>query len=82
MRGILHYLWLYRARIFLGLVALFIVDGAQLVIPLIIRAAIDELAQTGNRPACPLRWVYLRALRLSSRSFASSGAILSSARRA
>jgi ATP-binding cassette subfamily B multidrug efflux pump len=48
MRGILHYLWLYRARIFLGLVALFIVDGAQLVVPLIIRAAIDELAQTGT----------------------------------
>jgi ATP-binding cassette subfamily B multidrug efflux pump len=48
MRGILHYLWLYRARIFLGLVALFIVDGAQLIVPLIIRAAIDELTQTGT----------------------------------
>jgi ATP-binding cassette subfamily B multidrug efflux pump len=48
MRGILHYLWLYRARIFLGLVALFIVDGAQLVVPLIIRAAIDELTKTGT----------------------------------
>lgn len=50
MRGILYYLWLYRARILLGLVALFIVDGAQLIVPLIIRAAVDELAQTGTAP--------------------------------
>ncbi len=48
MRGIFRYLWAYRGRIFLGLVALFIVDGAQLIVPLIIRAAIDELSQTGT----------------------------------
>ncbi|MCS7198115.1 MAG: ABC transporter ATP-binding protein/permease [Candidatus Bipolaricaulota bacterium] len=48
MRGIFQYLWRYRLRIFLGLVALFIVDGAQLIVPLIIRAAIDQLAQTGT----------------------------------
>jgi ATP-binding cassette subfamily B protein len=48
MRGIFHYLWVYKTRIPLGLAALFIVDGAQLVIPLIIRAAVDELAKTGT----------------------------------
>lgn len=48
MRGIFHYLWVYKTRIILGLLALFIVDGAQLVIPLIIRAAVDELAKTGT----------------------------------
>lgn len=50
MRGIFQYLWRYRARIFLGLIALFIVDGAQLIVPLIVRAAIDQLAQTGTAP--------------------------------
>jgi ATP-binding cassette subfamily B protein len=48
MRGIFHYLRVYKTRILLGLLALFIVDGAQLVIPLIIRAAVDELTQTGR----------------------------------
>ncbi len=48
MRGIFHYLWVYKTRIIFGLLALFIVDGAQLVIPLIIRAAVDELAKTGT----------------------------------
>lgn len=47
MRGIFHYLWVYRTRILLGLLALFVVDGAQLIVPLIIRAAIDELASKG-----------------------------------
>lgn len=48
MRGIFHYLWLYKTRILLGLLALLIVDGAQLIIPLVIRAAIDELAKIGT----------------------------------
>ncbi len=48
MRGIFHYLWVYKTRIILGLLALFVVDGAQLIIPLIIRAAVDELAATGT----------------------------------
>lgn len=48
MRGIFHYLWIYRVRILLGLFALLIVDGAQLVVPLIIRAVIDELATKGT----------------------------------
>jgi ATP-binding cassette subfamily B protein len=43
MREILGYLWRYRFRILLGIGALFIVDGAQLVVPLIIRRAVDEL---------------------------------------
>lgn len=44
MREILRYLWRYRFRLLLGIGALFIVDGAQLVVPLIIRKAVDELA--------------------------------------
>lgn len=54
MRGIFHYLWVYRVRILLGLLALLIVDGAQLIVPLIIRAAIDELAAQGTAQL----WLY------------------------
>ncbi|MGQ9477412.1 MAG: ABC transporter ATP-binding protein [Candidatus Bipolaricaulia bacterium] len=43
MGEILRYLWRYRFRILLGIGALFIVDGAQLVVPLITREAVDEL---------------------------------------
>ncbi len=44
MRDIFRYLWKYRLRLLLGVLALFVVDGGQLVIPLIIRRAVDELA--------------------------------------
>jgi len=44
MREILNYLWRYRFRFLLGIGALFIVDGAQLLVPLIIRQAVDELS--------------------------------------
>lgn len=44
MRDILRHLWRYRYRLLLGVAALFIVDGAQLVVPLIIRRAVDELS--------------------------------------
>ncbi len=43
MGEILRYLWRYRFRILLGIGALFIVDGAQLVVPLITRKVVDEL---------------------------------------
>ncbi|MCS6937548.1 MAG: ABC transporter transmembrane domain-containing protein, partial [Candidatus Bipolaricaulota bacterium] len=54
MRGIFHYLWVYRVRLLLGLLALLIVDGAQLIVPLIVRAAIDELATQGRAQL----WLY------------------------
>ncbi|MFQ6117858.1 MAG: ABC transporter ATP-binding protein [Candidatus Bipolaricaulia bacterium] len=43
MRDILKYIGRYRSRILWGVLALFVVDGAQLVIPLIIRRVVDEL---------------------------------------
>ncbi|MFQ6090222.1 MAG: ABC transporter ATP-binding protein [Candidatus Bipolaricaulia bacterium] len=43
MRDILKYVWRYRLRLLGGVLALFVVDGGQLVIPLIIRRAVDEL---------------------------------------
>ena len=54
MREILHYLWGYRNRVLLGLAALFVVDGAQLITPLIVRQAIDQLASQGTAPL----WVF------------------------
>ncbi|MBI3659827.1 ABC transporter ATP-binding protein [Candidatus Acetothermia bacterium] len=54
MREILHYLWGYRNRVLLGLAALFVVDGAQLITPLLVRQAIDQLAAHGTAPL----WVY------------------------
>ncbi|MBC7097887.1 ABC transporter ATP-binding protein [Candidatus Bipolaricaulota bacterium] len=43
MRGILRELWRYRLWFVLGVLALLIVDAAQLVSPLIVRAAVDDL---------------------------------------
>ncbi len=40
-----RYLWRYRGRVLLGLFALLLVDGGQLIIPQIIRSAVDELTQ-------------------------------------
>ena len=45
MRGILQQLWRYRLRLLAGILALFIVDAAQLVSPLIIRAAVNDLVR-------------------------------------
>ena len=44
MRDILRHLLRYKGRLALGLLALLIVDGAQLVIPLILRKVVDLLA--------------------------------------
>jgi ATP-binding cassette subfamily B protein len=44
MLYLIKFLWEYKGRVVLGLLALFIVDGAQLVVPLIIRRAVDDLA--------------------------------------
>jgi ATP-binding cassette subfamily B protein len=44
MRDIFGYLWRYRFKVFLGLLSLGVVDTGSLIIPLIIRQAIDELA--------------------------------------
>jgi ATP-binding cassette subfamily B multidrug efflux pump len=44
MRDILKYIWRYRLRLLGGVLALFVVDGGQLVVPLIIRRVVDELA--------------------------------------
>jgi len=50
MRGILRELWRYRLLLLLGVLALFAVDAAQLVTPLIVRAAVDDLvAGLGTR---------------------------------
>jgi len=43
MWGILRELWRYRLWLLAGVLALFIVDAAQLVSPLIVRAAVDDL---------------------------------------
>ena len=45
MRDIFKYLWHHRFRVRLGLLALLIVDAGQLVTPVIVRAAVDELSQ-------------------------------------
>lgn len=45
MRDIFKYLWHYRLRVVLGLLALFVVDAGQLVTPMIVRAAVDELSK-------------------------------------
>ncbi|MCK6488546.1 MAG: hypothetical protein L6R48_09495, partial [Planctomycetes bacterium] len=43
MRGLLALLWRHRARVALGLLALLVVDGLQMVSPLLVRHAIDGL---------------------------------------
>ena len=44
MHDILKYLWKYRGRFLGGVLALFVVDGGQLIVPLIIRRVVDELS--------------------------------------
>jgi len=44
MRDILKYIWKYRLRLLWGVLALFVVDGAQLIVPLIIRQVVNELS--------------------------------------
>jgi ATP-binding cassette subfamily B protein len=39
------WLWRYRGRVIAGFVTLFIVDGAELVVPLLIKEAIDRLTR-------------------------------------
>ncbi len=43
MRDILRELWRYRWRLLLGLIALFVVDALQLVSPLVVRSAVNDL---------------------------------------
>ncbi len=43
MRGILRELWRYRLWLLFGVLALLAVDAAQLALPLIVRAAVDDL---------------------------------------
>ncbi|MCR4391392.1 MAG: ABC transporter ATP-binding protein/permease [Candidatus Acetothermia bacterium] len=43
MRGILRELWRYRLRLLAGVAALFIVDALQLIAPLIVRSAVNDL---------------------------------------
>jgi ATP-binding cassette subfamily B protein len=62
MRQILAYLWVYRGRVLLGLLALFIVDGLQLITPLIVKQAIDELKE---QSAAQLGWYVLLILGLA-----------------
>ncbi|MDD5452904.1 MAG: ABC transporter ATP-binding protein [Candidatus Bipolaricaulis sp.] len=50
MRGIFRELWRYRWRLLAGVLALFVVDAFQLIAPLIVRSAVDDLvAGTGER---------------------------------
>ncbi len=43
MRDIIRELWRYRGWLLLGIMALLVVDATQLISPLIIRAAVDDL---------------------------------------
>ena len=45
MRGLFNWLWKYRMRVLAGFLSLLLVDGAGLVVPLVIRDAIDRLAR-------------------------------------
>jgi ATP-binding cassette subfamily B protein len=45
MKELLKYLWKWKFKIFLGILALFIVDLSQLFVPLVIRSAIDKLIE-------------------------------------
>ncbi len=45
MRGIFSLLWKKKGKVLVGVFFLFIIDGAQLIVPLILRRAIDNLAQ-------------------------------------
>jgi len=43
MDGLSGWLWRYRGRVFLGFLALLVVDGAGMVVPLVVRGVIDRL---------------------------------------
>ncbi len=45
MRGLAEWLWKYRMRVFAGFISLLVVDGAGLLVPLVIRGAIDRLTR-------------------------------------
>ena len=45
MKELLKYLWKWKFKIFLGVLALLIVDLSQLFVPLVIRSAIDKLIE-------------------------------------
>ena len=45
MRGLASWLWRYRGRVLAGFLSLLVVDGAGLLVPLVIRDAIDRLAR-------------------------------------
>jgi len=45
MRGLASWLWRYRGRVLAGFLSLLVVDGAGLIVPLVIRDAIDRLAR-------------------------------------
>ncbi|HAF70355.1 MAG: ABC transporter related protein [Acetothermia bacterium 64_32] len=69
MRGILRELWRYRLWLVLGVLALLVVDAAQLVSPLIVRAAVDDLVLGlgGNLPRYALYLVGIAAVVLAFR---------------
>ena len=49
MRGIFRELWRYRWRLLTGVLALFVVDALQLIAPLVVRSAVNDLvAGTGE----------------------------------
>lgn len=54
------WLWRYRGRVFAGFLALLLVDGAELVVPLVVRRAIDDLARGGGNLLLSL--VYILSL--------------------
>ena len=45
MRGLFLLLWKKKVKVLVGIFFLFIIDAAQLIVPLILRRAIDNLAQ-------------------------------------
>ncbi len=56
MRSLISHIWSYRYRILLGLLALFLVDTGKLIIPQIIRVAVDQIT-AGNDS-----WLFLFGL--------------------
>lgn len=68
MRGILRELWRYRMWLLWGGLSLFVVDAAQLVTPLIIRTAVDDLV-VGIGDGLPRYGLYLVGLAVVSMVF-------------
>jgi len=50
LRVLLKYFAKYRRAVFVGLVCLLIVDGLQLIIPRIVKRAVDDLTMPGGAP--------------------------------